>query len=98
MVALVQTSALRCHFPCLFTSSSCSLTLHALSFLAIVEPGHRAFKFNKFSGVQDSIMREGWHFKMPYFERQIIYDVRSHPQTISSRTGSKGTSCCSFAT
>jgi len=34
-----------------------------------VEPGHRAFKFNKFSGVQDEIMREGWHFKMPYFER-----------------------------
>ena len=38
-------------------------------FLWSVEPGHRAFKFNKFSGVQDNIMREGWHFKMPYFER-----------------------------
>jgi len=47
-----------------------------------VEPGHRAFKFNKFSGIQDNIMREGWHFKMPYFERQIIYDVRTHPKQI----------------
>jgi len=54
-----------------------------------VEPGHRAFKFNKFSGVQDNIMREGWHFKMPYFERQIVYDVRTHPKQIQSRTGSK---------
>lgn len=54
-----------------------------------VEPGHRAFKFNKFSGVQDNIVREGWHFKLPYFERQIIYDVRTHPKQIQSRTGSK---------
>lgn len=54
-----------------------------------VEPGHRAFKFNKISGVQDNIMREGWHFKMPYFERQIIYDVRTHPKQIKSITGSK---------
>lgn len=34
-------------------------------------------------------MREGWHLKIPYFERQIIYDVRSHPKQIQSRTGSK---------
>lgn len=34
-------------------------------------------------------MREGWHLKMPYFERQIIYDVRTHPKQIQSRTGSK---------
>ena len=58
----------------------------------LVEPGHRAFKFNKFSGVQENIMREGWHIKMPYFERPIIYDVRTHPKQIQSRTGSKGKS------
>lgn len=59
---------------------------------SIVEPGHRAFKFNKFSGVQDNIVREGWHFKLPYFERPIIYDVRTHPKQIKSVTGSKGKS------
>ena len=47
-----------------------------------VEPGHRAFKFNKYSGVSDNIVREGWHFKMPWLERQIIYDVRTHPKQI----------------
>ena len=44
-----------------------------------VEPGHRAFKYNKFYGVDETIYREGWHFKIPYFERPIIYDVRTHP-------------------
>ena len=70
----------------------CLSRLILIIFLAplIVEPGHRAFKFNKFSGIQDSIMREGWHFKIPYFERQIIYDVRTHPKQIKSVTGSKG--------
>lgn len=54
-----------------------------------VEPGHRAFKFNKISGVQTEIYREGWHLKLPYFERPIIYDVRTHPKQIKSVTGSK---------
>ncbi len=65
------------------------LILISVAFV-LVEPGHRAFKFNKFSGIQDNIVREGWHIKMPYFERPIIYDVRTHPKQIKSITGSKG--------
>ena len=61
-----------------------------------VEPGHRAFKFNKISGVGNDIVREGWHFKMPYFERPIIYDVRTHPKQIKSVTGSKGKCISTF--
>ena len=53
-----------------------------------VEPGHRALKFNKFDGVHEEIYREGYNFKMPWLERPIIYDVRTHPRVISSRTGS----------
>ena len=46
-----------------------------------VEPGHRAFLFNKVSGVKENnIVREGWNLKLPYFERPIIYDVRTHPK------------------
>ena len=55
-----------------------------------MEPGHRAFKFNKLTGVGNTIYREGWHLKLPYFERQIIYDVRTHPKVIKSSTGTKG--------
>ena len=57
-----------------------------------MEPGHRAFKFNKVFGVQETVYREGWHVKMPYFEKPIIYDVRTHPKQIKSVTGSKGKS------
>merc|ERR1719464_180525 len=52
-----------------------------------VEPGHRAFKFNKISGVGDNIVREGWHLKTPWFERQIIYDVRTKPREFINKTG-----------
>jgi prohibitin 2 len=54
-----------------------------------VEPGHRAIKFNKWSGVRADIYREGWHFKMPWLERAIVFDTRTHPRIISSITGSK---------
>ena len=57
---------------------------------SLVEPGHRALKFNKISGVGNDIYREGWNFKMPYFERAIIFDTRTHPRVISTVTGSKG--------
>ena len=33
--------------------------------------------------------REGYHLKIPFFEREVIYDVRSKPRKIESTTGSK---------
>ena len=54
-----------------------------------VDTGHRAIKFNKLMGIREEVFREGWHIKWPYFERPIIYDVRTHPTVIKSMTGSK---------
>jgi len=54
-----------------------------------VEPGHRAFKFNKISGVGNAIYKEGWNLKLPYFERPVIFDVRTQPKQMKSVTGSK---------
>ena len=54
-----------------------------------VEAGHQAVKFNKLSGMTDNTYREGYHFMLPWFERPIIYDVRSHPHNFKSKTGSK---------
>ncbi|CAD5333909.1 unnamed protein product [Arabidopsis thaliana] len=45
-----------------------------------VDGGHRAIVFNRFT--------EGTHFKIPLFERAIIYDVRSRPYVENSQTGS----------
>jgi prohibitin 2 len=55
----------------------------------LVDTGHRAIKFNKFNGVGSMSYKEGFHFMLPWFERPIIYDVRTHPTVIKSVTGSK---------
>jgi len=41
------------------------------------------------SGIQKDIYPEGLHFRIPWFEYPIIYDIRSRPRKISSPTGSK---------
>ncbi|CAD7966477.1 unnamed protein product [Amoebophrya sp. A25] len=54
-----------------------------------VEAGHRAIKFNRLSGIGTTHFEEGTHFMMPYFERPIIFDIRTRPRTIVSLTGSR---------
>ncbi|NWR65278.1 PHB2 protein, partial [Bucorvus abyssinicus] len=58
--------------------------------LFIVEGGQRAIFFNRIGGVQqDTILAEGLHFRIPWFQYPIIYDIRARPRKISSPTGSK---------
>lgn len=54
-----------------------------------VEGGHRAIIFNRLGGIQRDIYSEGLHFKIPFIQYPIIYDIRSRPRKISSPTGSK---------
>jgi prohibitin 2 len=54
-----------------------------------VDTGHRAIKFNKLKGILPTIYKEGWHLMIPWLERPIIYDVRTHPQIFKSQTGSR---------
>ncbi|XP_045488616.1 prohibitin-2-like [Pieris rapae] len=54
-----------------------------------VDGGHRAIIFNRIGGVQPQILTEGMHFRLPWFQYPIIYDIRSRPHKISSPTGSK---------
>ena len=54
-----------------------------------VEGGHRAIIFNRIGGVGDDVFSEGLHFRVPWFQYPIIYDIRSRPRKISSPTGSK---------
>jgi len=54
-----------------------------------VEGGHRAIMFNRIGGIQDDVFAEGLHFRIPWFQYPIIYDIRSKPRKISSPTGSK---------
>lgn len=54
-----------------------------------VEAGHRAIIFSRLSGIQKDIFPEGLHFRLPWFQYPIIFDIRSRPRKISSPTGSK---------
>ncbi|KAF4523966.1 hypothetical protein B566_EDAN013549 [Ephemera danica] len=57
--------------------------------LFTVEGGHRAIIFSRLTGVQNDVYAEGMHFRIPWFQYPIIYDIRSRPRKISSPTGSK---------
>lgn len=54
-----------------------------------VEAGHFALKYNRLSGVGTSTFREGINFRIPWFEKPIIFDVRARPHTMTSLTGSR---------
>jgi len=57
--------------------------------LYTVEAGHRAIIFSRIGGIQQDIYTEGLHFRIPWFQYPIIYDIRTRPRKISSPTGSK---------
>jgi len=54
-----------------------------------VEGGHRAIMFNRIGGIQKQVFPEGLHFRLPWFQYPVIFDIRSRPRKISSPTGSK---------
>ncbi|XP_066991990.1 prohibitin-2 [Anabrus simplex] len=54
-----------------------------------VDGGHRAIIFSRIGGIQKEVFAEGLHFRIPWFQYPIIYDIRSRPRKISSPTGSK---------
>jgi len=54
-----------------------------------VEAGHVAVKYNRMSGVSSDRHTEGLNFKVPWFERPIVFDIRARPHTMTSLTGSK---------
>jgi len=54
-----------------------------------VEGGHRSIIFSRLGGVQPGVYAEGIHFRVPWLQWPIIYDIRARPRKISSPTGSK---------
>ncbi|KAG2192863.1 prohibitin-2 [Mucor mucedo] len=54
-----------------------------------VDGGHRAIKYTRLFGVQNTVYNEGTHFMIPWFETPITYDVRAKPRNVASLTGTK---------
>lgn len=56
-----------------------------------VQPGHAGIIYNRIGGLDEkALLREGMNFVIPWFQRAIIYDVRTRPQPIDTQSGSKG--------
>ncbi|EIE84241.1 hypothetical protein G6F46_004169 [Rhizopus delemar] len=54
-----------------------------------VDGGHRAIKYTRLFGVQDTVYGEGTHIMIPWFETPVVYDVRAKPRNVASLTGTK---------
>merc|ERR1711865_209075 len=54
-----------------------------------VSGGHRAIVFNRVTGMKETVYGEGLNFNIPWFERPIIYDIRTRPCNLQTLTGSK---------
>jgi len=65
-----------------------SFSIVFLESMYTVDGGHRAIIFDRISGIKNNILSEGLHFRIPWFQYPIIYDIRSKPRTMSSPTGS----------
>lgn len=54
-----------------------------------VKGGSRAVIFDRLQGVKENVVNEGTHFRIPWLQKAIVYDVRTKPRNISTTTGSK---------
>ncbi|KAA8492934.1 Prohibitin-1, mitochondrial [Porphyridium purpureum] len=61
----------------------------AQSCLFVVDPGHRAVMFNRFKGIETDVKGEGFHFRIPWVQRPIKFEIRTRPRVINSVTGTK---------
>mmetsp|Transcript_18138 Transcript_18138/g.25149 ORF Transcript_18138/g.25149 Transcript_18138/m.25149 type:complete len:322 (-) Transcript_18138:128-1093(-) len=54
-----------------------------------VQGGHRAVVYNRITGMKDTVYGEGLNFNIPWFERPVMYDIRTRPVNLQTLTGSK---------
>lgn len=55
-----------------------------------MDGGEQAVLFDRIQGVLPDTKGEGTHFLVPFFQKAIIFDIRTRPRSISSVTGTKG--------
>jgi len=51
--------------------------------------GQRAVVYNRIFGVDDKVYGEGMHFKVPWFDRPTIFNVKFEPYLLRSMSGSR---------
>lgn len=58
-------------------------------FMFVVDGGEKAVLFDKVRGVQPKIYSEGMHFRIPILQDPKIFEIRTRPQIVHARTGTK---------
>ena len=59
--------------------------------MVTVQPGHAGIIYNRMGGLDDkTVLHEGLNFVLPWFQRVVVYDIRTRPQPIDTQSGSKG--------
>jgi regulator of protease activity HflC (stomatin/prohibitin superfamily) len=59
--------------------------------MVTIQPGHKGLIYNRFGGLDEKhLLSEGLNFVIPWFQRPVVYDVRTRPQPIDTTSGSKG--------
>jgi len=51
--------------------------------------GQRAVVYNRITGVDQDVKEEGMHFKIPWFERPTIFNVKYEPYLLRTMSGSR---------
>ena len=54
-----------------------------------VEPGFRAIKFDIITGVGKKVFREGYHLRIPYIQKPLIFDCRMKNHNFTCVCGTK---------
>jgi len=58
--------------------------------LVTLPPGHMGMKYNRIGGLEEvASLHEGLNIVIPWFQRTVVYDVRTRPQKITTQSGSK---------
>ncbi len=59
--------------------------------MVTIQPGHAALIYNRIGGLDEkTVLTEGLNFVLPWFQRAVVYDIRTRPQPIDTQSGSKG--------
>lgn len=55
-----------------------------------VQPGHVGLVYNRYGGLDEKkVLTEGLNFVVPWFQRAVVYDVRTRARLMETNSGSK---------
>jgi len=58
--------------------------------MVTVQPGHKGVVYNRIGGLDENhILKEGLNIVVPWFQRPVVFDIRTRPQPIDTTSGSK---------